>query len=250
MASSRLSRTTGERVHLTLMLALTFSTGIVDAVGYLGLDKVFAGNMTGNVVILGMAAAGADNLPLVGPSIALVGFLCGALVGGRVVRSVEGGQWSRRIGAVFALVGLILAALAGTLFVVGREPVAPPLLIVVAFLSVAMGLQAATARHLAVKDITTVVVTSLITGLAADAAVSGTKQPWPRRVLALALLTVGALVGALTLRWHPGLGLAVAAGLTLAVAAVGTLAWSARTPSATAERSGETGAGSTKRPSP
>jgi uncharacterized membrane protein YoaK (UPF0700 family) len=115
------------------------------------------------------------------------------------------------------------------LFVVGREPVGRPLLIVVAFLSVAMGLQAATARHLAVKDITTVVVTSLITGLAADAAVSGTKQPWPRRVLALALLTLGALVGALTLRWHPGLGLALAAVTTLAVAAVGTLAWSART---------------------
>jgi uncharacterized membrane protein YoaK (UPF0700 family) len=222
-------------VHLTLMLALTFSTGIVDAVGYLGLDKVFAGNMTGNVVILGMAAAGADGLPLLGPSIALVGFLAGALVGGRVVRTVAGGQWSRRIGAVFALVGLILAALAGTLFVIGRESVAPPLLVIVAFLSTAMGLQAATARHLAVKDITTVVVTSLITGLAADAAVSGTNQPWARRVLALALLTVGALVGALTLRWHPGLGLGLAAGLTLAVSAVGTLAWSARTAAASAD---------------
>ncbi|MGQ4427380.1 DUF1275 family protein, partial [Streptomyces violaceoruber] len=40
------------------MLALTFATGVVDAVGYLRLDQVFAGNMTGNVVILGMAATG------------------------------------------------------------------------------------------------------------------------------------------------------------------------------------------------
>ena len=47
-----------ERMHLSLMLALTFTTGINDAVGYLGLDKVFTGNMTGNVVILGMALAG------------------------------------------------------------------------------------------------------------------------------------------------------------------------------------------------
>ena len=31
-----------------------------------------------------------------------------------------------------------------------------------------MGLQAATARHLSVKDVTTVVVTSTLTGLAAD----------------------------------------------------------------------------------
>ncbi|HOZ58435.1 MAG TPA: YoaK family protein [Nakamurella multipartita] len=225
---SRLSDRSGGEIHLVLMLALTFSTGIVDAVGYLGLDKVFAGNMTGNVVILGMAAAGAESLPLAGPSIALVGFLIGALIGGRIVRPVDGGQWSRRIGGVFGLVGLILAGVAAALFVVGSGPAAPQLLPIVALLSMAMGLQAATARHLAVKDITTVVVTSLITGLAADAAVSGTRQPWARRVLALALLTLGALVGALTLRWHPGLGLAISAGLTIIVAGVGTLAWMAR----------------------
>ena len=39
---SRLSPTA---LKLILMLALTFSTGIADAVGYLGLDKVFVGNM-------------------------------------------------------------------------------------------------------------------------------------------------------------------------------------------------------------
>ncbi len=210
------------------MLALTFSTGIVDAVGYLGLDKVFAGNMTGNVVVLGMAAAGADGLPLSGPVIALGGFLCGALAGGRVVHPVEGGQWSRRIGALFALAGLVLAALAAALFVVGPSPATTPLLVIVALLSVAMGLQAATARHLAVKDITTIVVTSLITGLAADVAVGGGQQPWPRRVLALVLLSMGASVGALSLRWHPGLGLAVAAAVTIGVAVVGTRAWSTR----------------------
>jgi len=225
----RLHRFTRDDVHLALMLALTFSTGIVDAVGYLGLDKVFAGNMTGNVVILGMAAAGADNLPLAGPVIALAGFLCGALAGGRVVRPVQGGRWSRRIGAVFALVGVILTGLAATLFMVGQAPQTPLLLVIVAALSVAMGLQAATARHLAVKDITTVVVTSLITGLAADAAVSGIRQPWPRRVLALVLISAGAMVGALTLRWHPGLGLSLAAMVSFVVAGVGTVAWSART---------------------
>ncbi len=66
-----------------LMLALTFSTGIVDAVGYLGLDRVFTGNMTGNVVILGMALVGGDDLPVVGPVIALVAFFVGAMIGGR-----------------------------------------------------------------------------------------------------------------------------------------------------------------------
>jgi uncharacterized membrane protein YoaK (UPF0700 family) len=40
-------------MHLVLMMVLTFTTGIIDAVGYLGLDRVFTANMTGNVVILG-----------------------------------------------------------------------------------------------------------------------------------------------------------------------------------------------------
>ncbi|MDX6323371.1 MAG: hypothetical protein QOF52_3229, partial [Propionibacteriaceae bacterium] len=41
------TRSQTAEIHLGLMLALTFSTGIIDAVGYLGLDKVFTGNMTG-----------------------------------------------------------------------------------------------------------------------------------------------------------------------------------------------------------
>lgn len=227
MSRRPLPRPSERDVQLTLMLVLTFSTGIVDAVGYLGLEKVFAGNMTGNVVVLGMAAAGADDLPVAGPAIALGGFLAGALAGGRLLRRVGRGRWSGRIGAVFALVGALLSGLAAALFVVGESPPTAPLLVIVALLSMAMGLQAATARHLAVADITTVVVTSLITGLAADAAVSGGRQPWPRRVLALTLISVGALVGALTLRWHPGLGLGIAAALTLAVSLAGTLSWSA-----------------------
>ncbi len=57
---------------LGLLMVLTFGTGIVDAVGYLALDHVFIGNMTGNVVILGMAMAGADGLPVLGPLTAMV----------------------------------------------------------------------------------------------------------------------------------------------------------------------------------
>jgi hypothetical protein len=51
---TRLRSLPTSRLHLLQMLALTSSTGIVvDAVGYLGLDQVFTGNMTGNVVVPG-----------------------------------------------------------------------------------------------------------------------------------------------------------------------------------------------------
>lgn len=213
------------RRHLVLMLALTFTTGIVDAVGYLGLDRVFTANMTGNVVILGMGLAGADDLPVLGPALALAGFLVGAALGGRVLRSAPAG-WSDRTSGTFATTGVVAIALG-----VGAI-VAPPqegglwALTVTTVLALAMGLQAASARRLAVKDVTTVVVTSTLTGLAADSRLAGgTGDGWARRALAVVLILVGAAVGALLLRASGeqgvGVGMLVAGVLALAVAALG-----------------------------
>src|SRR6476646_5578851 len=115
----------GERLHLALMLALTFSTGIIDAVGYLGLDRVFTGNMTGNVVILGMGLAGADDLPVVGPAVALASFMAGAVIGGRVLKPVSAG-WTSRSTTLFATVGVLMTGIAISLFLIGNEP-EPPL---------------------------------------------------------------------------------------------------------------------------
>ena len=47
------------RSTLWLLLALTFSTGMIDALSWLGLNGVFTANMTGNVLIIGMGAVGA-----------------------------------------------------------------------------------------------------------------------------------------------------------------------------------------------
>lgn len=77
--------------HLALMLAFTFCTGMIDALGYLGLDRVFTANMTGNVVILGMGLMGAECLPVLGPLLALGGFLTGAGMAGRILRRIPKG---------------------------------------------------------------------------------------------------------------------------------------------------------------
>src|SRR5438270_12530459 len=64
------------------LLALTFTTGLVDAVSYLALGHVFAANMTGNIVLLGFGVAGSGGLPVLAPIISLAAFLVGAGVGG------------------------------------------------------------------------------------------------------------------------------------------------------------------------
>jgi uncharacterized membrane protein YoaK (UPF0700 family) len=209
-----------DQLHLGLMLALTFSTGIVDAVGYLGLDRVFTGNMTGNVVILGMALTGADGLPIVGPIIALVLFMTGAAIAGRTLHPVPVG-WTSRSTIIFTVVGAVLLLAAIPVLVIHNPP-EPLKLTVTGCLGLAMGLQAGSARHIGVKDVTTVVVTSTIVGLAFDSRIGGGKgQPWFRRAGAIALIGAGAATGALLLRIHIGAGMAAAAIITLVVALLG-----------------------------
>jgi uncharacterized membrane protein YoaK (UPF0700 family) len=205
-----------ERVHLQLMLALTFSTGVVDAVGYLGMDRVFTGNMTGNVVILGMALTGADGLPVLGPALALLGFLAGAAVGGRVLRRA-GRAWT---GHTTALFGGVAALVLGVAVLVSTSDTHAVMVTGTTLVATAMGVQAATARFIAVKDVTTVVVTSTLTGLAADSVFgNGTVTHSWRRAVAVVLILCGAAVGALALQISLAAGL-VLAGLVIAGATV------------------------------
>ncbi|MFG2583430.1 YoaK family protein [Streptomyces malaysiensis] len=208
-------------MHLAAMLCLTFVTGIVDAVGYLGLDRVFTGNMTGNVVILGMGLIGADDLPVLGPSLALVGFLIGAAVAGRVLARSPG-VWNTRMTALFAVVSVVLAALGVLLLARGGEPDGLVALVVSTTLGAVMGLQAATARFLGVKDVTTVVVTSTITGLAADSLLgSGAGAGSVRRLTAVLCIFLGAVAGAALLLIDLGIALIVAGVLALAPTLLG-----------------------------
>ncbi|WP_367649004.1 DUF1275 family protein [Aeromicrobium stalagmiti] len=210
--------------HLSLMLALTFSTGVIDAVGYLGLDRVFTGNMTGNVVILGMAIVGADDLPVLGPLLALVGFMVGAALGGRVLKAAGPG-WTRRTTILFLLVALVMLVVAVVLVVVEDDLSRTGGIAITTVLGGAMGVQAATARFIAVKDVTTVVVTSTITGLAADSVLGSGKGTGdsPRRVAAVLLILAGAAAGAALLKWELAAGLVLAGAITLVVTALGAI---------------------------
>src|ERR1700731_3452441 len=85
------------------LLLLTATTGLVDAVSFLGLGRVFTANMTGNVVFLAFAIAGAKGLSVSASLLALVCFLTGALAGGRLAVAME--QRSRREWMVSAASG-------------------------------------------------------------------------------------------------------------------------------------------------
>lgn len=207
---------------LVLMLVLTFVTGVVDAVGYLGLDRVFVGNMTGNIVILGMGVAGADELPILGPSVALGTFVIGAFAAGMVLRRRPKG-WTAAVTVCLAVGTVILlgATWAAALTDVDNDLSAQ--IAVAAATAAAMGVQACVARKVGIVDMTTVVVTSTLTSLAAETWTRGGRAAlWNRRLGAIVLIFFGAMIGALVLAVSSvAVALAVAAVLSLLVTFVG-----------------------------
>src|SRR6266700_5829419 len=74
-----------EKVIAYALLVLTAVTGLVDAVSFLSLGHVFTANMTGNIVLLAFATAHVSGLSIARSLTALLGFLVGGILGGRVM---------------------------------------------------------------------------------------------------------------------------------------------------------------------
>jgi uncharacterized membrane protein YoaK (UPF0700 family) len=180
-----------------LLLMLSVITGLVDAVSYLALGHVFVANMTGNVVLLGFALAGAPGLSVPASLAALAAFLLGALAGGRIATQLPSHRGHHLRAAAACATPLLLVACVVAAIV--AQPVSSSARYALLVpMGLAMGLQNATARRLAVPDLTTTVLTLTLTGIAADSHLAGGSGGNPaRRLLAVATIFLGALIGAL-----------------------------------------------------
>lgn len=203
-----------------LMIVLTVATGVVDALAYLRLGHVFVANMTGNVVFLGFAAAGAGGLSVPGSLIALACFLPGGIAAGRLAGRT-GDDRRRQLRVATAVECALCAVAIPVAALAGQHPGAGSRYALIALMALAMGVQNATARRLAVADLTTTVLTLTLTGIAADSWVGGgTGARTARRFLAVAAMLLGAFAGALLLlQIAPVAPLALAAALLALVAA-------------------------------
>jgi uncharacterized membrane protein YoaK (UPF0700 family) len=186
-----------------LLVSMTLATGLVDAFSYLLLGHVFVANMTGNIVLLGFALAGAPGFSIAASATALVSFFAGALIGGRLGSRYSGHRGrlhssAAAIQALFLAAAVILAALSGSPLTVGYRYA------LIVALGAAMGIQNAAARKIAVPDLTTTVLTLTITGIAADSALAG--GPGSKagsRLVAVATMLAGAVTGAVLVRHAP-----------------------------------------------
>lgn len=201
-----------------LLLLLSVTTGLVDAISVLGLGKVFTANMTGNIVFLGFAVAGAPGFEPAPYLLAIAAFLAGALIAGRTGKA-HAGRPLRRWLMVAALIEAALLWIAACV-AIGFDIAAPDgrLLAIVALTAVTMGFRNATIRQLKVPDLTTTVLTMTLTGLAADSSMAGGANPnWQRRIGGVVAIFAGAVLGAvLVMRAGLSVPLALAGALVLA----------------------------------
>jgi len=198
-----------------LMVALTIVTGVVDAASYLELGHVFVANMTGNIVFLGFAIAGAGGISIATSLVAIVSFLLGAFGGGWLgARNAEHRGRVLRAGTVvqatlFVVALVVAAGAAEPLHSGTRYALLVPL-------ALAMGVQNATAQRLSVPELTTTVLTKTLVGIASETRLAGGPGAQVgRRLLAVTAMLLGALTGGLLV-----LHVSVAAALAVATAIV------------------------------
>jgi uncharacterized membrane protein YoaK (UPF0700 family) len=208
------------RLNHTLPLLLhvaTAITGLIDAISYLALGHVFTANMTGNVVFLAFAVAGAPGLSITRSLTALIAFMIGALIGGRVATRLSEVFTPGWITTALTMESALL--LASTLVAIKFHDSfgsSFQLYAIIVLTACAMGIRNATVRKMAIPDLTTTVLTLTITGLAADSRFAGgTSLRWRRRLLAVLLIFAGAALGTLLLRRSLVLALATATVLSI-----------------------------------
>jgi uncharacterized membrane protein YoaK (UPF0700 family) len=195
-----------------LLLLLTVVAGGVDAVSYLALGHVFVVNMTGNVVFLGFAAAGATEISLRATLTAMGAFLAGSVAGGRLALRFAADD-GRLLGVATVTKIVLVAVSLVVVIVVGGKLDDLHRDVVIALLAFAMGVQNASARRIGIPDLTTTVLTMTVTAIAADSTLAGGTNPrlkW--RLLAVASMLLGAFAGGLCVLRS---GIAAALVLTL-----------------------------------
>lgn len=188
--------TVRDRGALAGLLLLTMATGVADAVGYLALDGVFTGNMTGNVLFVGFALIGVDGIPLANNALALAGFMLGAACSGRVVNTRARGRFGMP-SLLVLMAGEILLLGSFAFWMLHPELSDWQRIGITTAISMAMGAQVIAVKPIGNSDVTTVVVTNTLANLSsASRLAKGPSTRWAQRALAILAMGVGAALGA------------------------------------------------------
>jgi uncharacterized membrane protein YoaK (UPF0700 family) len=144
-----------------LLVVLTASSGAVDAISFLALGKLFTAFMTGNVVFLGIRAAGAPGADAVRITGALLAFASGVLVATRIVRPLTGPTiWPRRVTVALTVAAAVEVLFAAVWAGAGGRPSSGTAGLLICLSALAMGLQSGAVMSLGVRGVFTTAATA------------------------------------------------------------------------------------------
>ncbi|QNS03165.1 DUF1275 family protein [Streptomyces xanthii] len=178
------------RAHVCLVL-LAGASGAVDGLAFTVLGTVFAGVMTGNLVLLGVSAGGGDAADVAAPLYALGGYALGAALAALVCRGAparSGGGWPGRVVACLAGQAALLGFVAVVCAVLDGRPAGVWRTALLVVSALAMGGQSGAMVAAGASPTTyfTGTLTTLVTGLV-DGSGRGAGQVWgAARLLAVA----------------------------------------------------------------
>ena len=104
-------RSRHDTVRDGLLVLLTLTTGAVDAACFLQLGNVFSSVITGNLVLLGVAAATQSASLAINSGVALAGYAVGVLIGAPIAtRRAHGGEtWPLSVSVTLVAEFCVLA---------------------------------------------------------------------------------------------------------------------------------------------
>jgi uncharacterized membrane protein YoaK (UPF0700 family) len=186
-----------------LVVLLTLTTGAVDATSFLALGNVFSSVITGNMVLLGVAAGTARPALAVHSGVALAGYMAGVAAGAPLAarREGSGGAWPPSVTVTLVVELGVLSVFTVAWELAGAVPRGGAQLALVVVLAAAMGLQAAAVRRLG--QMSSTYLTSTLTGLVAGL-VTGSKPDGMNRSLGvLAAIVAGAVAASVLVKTAP-----------------------------------------------
>jgi uncharacterized membrane protein YoaK (UPF0700 family) len=203
------------------VVLLTVTSGAVNAVSFLALGKVFSSVITGNLVLLGVAATSHSPSEALHAGVATAGYAAGILIGAPLAarHSQQVGTWPASVTATLAAELVVLAG-----FCVGWElshgsPRDGGQLTLLIVLAAAMGIQSSAVRRLG--QMSSTYLTSTLLGVLAGLVTGSRPEGLGRSIGVLAAVVVGALAGGILAKsahaWLP-----IALLLPLAVVVVGS----------------------------
>ena len=190
-------------VRDVLLVLLTLTTGAVDASCFLHLGNVFSSVITGNLILLGVAAATASSSLAIHSGTALAGYSVGVLIGAPIAtRRASGGEiWPLSVSVTLVAEFCVLAGFSVGWELTGGSPGSTAELLLIATLAVAMGIQSAAVAELG--GMSTTYLTGTLTAVITQVATRDPKPGLVRSVGVIVAIVSGAVGGGLVAEHAP-----------------------------------------------